>query len=116
MAYQITSQCISCKLCLSVCPNNAILVVEDGKRWIDPDLCTNCAGTIHTVPQCQAVCPTRDGCVKEPTDYWERWFTYYNKVKAKLTKKQDYWERWFTCYSQIYAEQLQKHQGEILGV
>jgi ferredoxin len=116
MAYTITSQCISCKLCLSVCPTDAIKVGEDGKRWIDPELCTNCVGSIHSVPQCKAGCPTCDGCVKVPSDYWEGWFAHYNRVIAKLTKKQDYWERWFNCYSQKYSEQLQKRQGEILGV
>ncbi|MBD2360823.1 4Fe-4S binding protein [Anabaena minutissima FACHB-250] len=116
MAYQITSQCISCKLCLSVCPTGAIKIAEDGQHWIDTELCTNCVGGIHTVPQCKAGCPTCDGCVKVPSDYWEGWFANYNRVIAKLTKKQDYWDRWFNCYSQKFSDQLQKHQGEILGV
>jgi ferredoxin len=113
MAYEITSQCISCKLCLSVCPTGAIQEV-DGNYWIDSELCTNCAGSIHTVPQCKASCPTVDGCVKQPSDYWERWFATYNRVRAKLTNEQDYWENWYNSYSQKIAEQLQKHQGPIV--
>ncbi|MBD2298390.1 4Fe-4S binding protein [Nostoc sp. FACHB-87] len=115
MAYKITSQCISCNLCESVCPTGAIKV-EGSRHWIDSELCTDCVGTIHTVPQCKAGCPTCDGCVKETNDYWESWFAKYNRVVGKLTKKQDYWERWFDCYSQKFSEQMQKHQGEILGV
>jgi ferredoxin len=112
MAYQITSQCISCDLCLSVCPTNAIKIV-DNQRWIDPQLCTNCVGSIYTVPQCKAGCPTHNGCTKQPSDYWEDWFANYNRVLAKLTNKQDYWERWFDCYSQTFSEQLQKRQHQV---
>ncbi|BBD66538.1 4Fe-4S ferredoxin iron-sulfur binding domain-containing protein [Nostoc commune NIES-4072] len=115
MAYKIlTSQCISCNLCLTACPTNAVKLV-DGQHWIDPELCTNCIGSIHTVPQCKAGCPTCDGCVKQPSDYWEGWFANYNRVVAKLTNKQDYWERWFNCYSQKYSEQLQKRQSQSVG-
>jgi ferredoxin len=113
MAYKITSQCISCDLCLSVCPTGAIKIV-DGNRWIDPALCTNCVGSIYTVPQCKAGCPTCDGCVKQPSDYWEGWFANYNRVLGKLTNKEDYWERWFNCYSQKFSEQLQKRQPQVI--
>jgi len=113
MAYKITSQCISCSLCHSVCPTGAIKVV-DGIYSIDSELCTNCVGSIYTVPQCKAVCPTSDGCVEETNDYWEGWFANYNRVLAKLTNKQDYWERWYNTYSQKFSEQLQKHQGQIV--
>lgn len=113
MAYKITSQCISCKLCLSVCPTGAVKEVE-GKHFIDTELCTNCVGSIYTVPQCKAVCPTASGCVKQPKDYWEGWFAKYNSVLAKLTNKQDYWERWYNTYSQKFSEQLKKHQSQIV--
>lgn len=112
MAYQITSQCISCNLCLSVCPSNAIKVV-DGQHWINPELCTNCVGSVYTTPQCKAVCPPSNACVKVPSDYWEGWFSNYNRVLAKLTNKQDYWESWFNNYSQTFSEQLQKNQHQV---
>ncbi|NJL09689.1 MAG: 4Fe-4S binding protein, partial [Calothrix sp. SM1_7_51] len=83
MAYKITNKCIECNLCLDVCPTGAIKTIS-GQRWIDPNLCTNCVGSVFTVPQCQAGCPTCDGCVKVSTDYWESWFTTYNKLIAKL--------------------------------
>jgi ferredoxin len=117
MAYHITSQCISCNLCLSVCPTGAIQLV-DGQHWIDPEVCTNCADTVYSVPQCKAICPTSSGCVKQPQDYWESWFASYNRSLAKLTnkQKQDYWERWFECYSQKFSEQLSRHQNQVVGV
>ncbi|MBW4631052.1 MAG: 4Fe-4S binding protein [Iphinoe sp. HA4291-MV1] len=110
MAYKITSKCISCKLCLSACPTGAIKIV-DGSYWIDPNLCTNCGGTAYSVAQCVASCPTYDGCVQEPKDYWESWFTTYNKLIAKLTKKQDYWDNWYNFYSQKFSLAMQKHQA-----
>lgn len=41
--YQVvdTQSCISCGLCLRVCPEGAISYV-DGKALIDPEKCTNC--------------------------------------------------------------------------
>jgi ferredoxin len=111
MAYKITSQCISCNLCLSACPNGAVKMVDD-RPWIDPNLCKNCNDTVYTVPQCQAGCPTCNGCVKEPADYWEGWFANYNRVVAKLKNKPDYWENWFNCYAKQFSEQLSRHQGE----
>ncbi|AKG24143.1 DUF362 domain-containing protein [Calothrix sp. 336/3] len=109
MAYKITGQCITCNLCDSVCPTDAIKKVN-GSPWIDPELCTNCIGSIHTVPQCIAGCPTCDGCVQISTDYWESWFSTYERLVKKLTKKQDYWEKWFSVYSHKFSEQLQKRQ------
>ena len=107
MSYKITSQCISCDLCLSVCPTNAIQII-DGHRWIDPNLCTDCVGSINKVSQCAAGCPTYKGCIKESTDYWQSWFDTYNRFVKKLRNKQDYWEGWFDLYSQKYSEQIQK--------
>ena len=108
MAYKITKKCISCDLCIPECPTNAIKIV-DGQRFIDRNLCTNCVGSIHNVPQCMAGCPTFRGCIKEPQDYWELWFDTYKQVRQKLTKQQDYWENWFNIYSQKYSEQLQNN-------
>ncbi len=115
MAHKITSQCISCSLCLSVCPTGAVKLV-DGNYWIDSQLCTNCVGSIHSVPQCKSVCPTANGCVKEPSDYWESWFANYNRVVGKLTKKQDYWERWYNAYSEKFSEQMKKRQHQEIRV
>ena len=115
MTYKITSECISCNLCQSACPTGAIKVV-DNSLWIDANLCTNCVGSLYTVPQCQAGCPTCNGCVKQSTDYWESWFDTYNHVLAKLTNKQDYWENWFNLYSQKFSEQLQERQCRVWGV
>jgi hypothetical protein len=74
----------------------------DERPWIDPNLCKNCVDTVYTVPQCKASCPTYNGCVKQPNDYWESWFATYDKLIAKLTNQQDYWDRWFDCYSQKF--------------
>ncbi|MBD2777800.1 4Fe-4S binding protein [Iningainema tapete] len=112
MAYKITSECISCNVCLSACPTGAVKVVED-RVWIDPNLCTNCVGSVYTVAQCKAVCPTSNGCVKQPADYWEGWFTTYNRLIAKLTKKQNYWDKWYESYSQKFSEQLSRRQGAV---
>ncbi|WP_017314877.1 DUF362 domain-containing protein [Mastigocladopsis repens] len=111
MTYKITSKCISCKLCLSACPTGAIKIV-DAHHWIDSNLCTNCNGTAYSVPQCVASCPTYDGCVKEGEDYWDSWFTTYDKVLAKLTKKQDYWDNWYNFYSQKFSLAVQKNQHQ----
>ncbi|MEM7554840.1 MAG: 4Fe-4S binding protein [Cyanobacteria bacterium P01_A01_bin.84] len=114
MAYKITTKCISCDLCISQCPTKAIKIVDE-RRWIDPNLCTNCVGSIHNVAQCTASCPTFKGCIKEPQDYWESWFDTYNQFINKLTKQQDYWENWFDFYSQKFSEQLQSQQKQNLG-
>lgn len=108
MTYKITSKCISCNLCLTACPTNAVKIV-DGNPWIDPNLCTNCVGSVYTVPQCKAGCPG-SGCVKQSTDYWDGWFATYNRLTAKLTKKENYWEKWFDFYSQKFSEQLQRQE------
>lgn len=109
MTYKITSQCISCNICLSACPVGAVKMI-DGRPWIDPNLCSNCIDTVYSVAQCKAGCPTCNGCIKQPNDYWEGWFATYDKLIAKLTNQQDYWERWFDCYSQKFSEQLSVHQ------
>ena len=105
MAYKITNKCISCDLCKTICPENAIKIVDE-RPWIDPELCTNCVDSIYSVPQCKAGCPTFDGCVEITSDYWENWFENYKNVISQVTKKTDYWENWFNLYSQKYSEQL----------
>ncbi|MBV6622446.1 MAG: 4Fe-4S binding protein [Rivularia sp. (in: Bacteria)] len=108
MAYKITSKCISCDLCKTVCPSNAIKMVDE-RPWIDPELCKNCVDSVYSVPQCKAGCPTFDGCVKIKSDYWENWFDIYKNLTSQLTNKNDkteYWKKWFNTYSQKYSKQL----------
>ncbi len=49
MAYVIGDECISCGLCASECPNDAISEGED-KYVINADLCIDCGN-------CANVCP-----------------------------------------------------------
>jgi len=55
MAYKITDDCISCGACEPECPNKAI---SEGKTIyiIDPERCTECAGS-HSTQQCAEICP-----------------------------------------------------------
>lgn len=48
--YVVPEDCISCQLCVSTCPVNAISVDECGKAVIDTELCINCG-------ICAGVCP-----------------------------------------------------------
>lgn len=131
MTYTITSKCISCDRCLSICPTNAIQ--SNGQTyWIDTNHCNSCAGH-YSVPQCWAVCPTNEGCVpftagvtavemtsaSEPSsDYWESWFAAYNRMVARLKANQqsDYWRHWFDSYSEVLAKQLQSQPSRAVGV
>jgi len=63
MAYKITDECISCGACEPECPNNAI---SEGETIyvIDPDKCTECAGS-HESSRCVEVCPV-DCCEPDP--------------------------------------------------
>jgi len=63
MALMINDSCISCGLCETECPNNAI---SEGNLFyeIDPDLCTECVG-FHDKPQCVEVCPV-EAIVHDP--------------------------------------------------
>lgn len=63
MALHITDDCISCKACVSECPNDAIGVRVD-IYVIHPERCTECVG-FHQEPACQAVCPV-ECCLPDP--------------------------------------------------
>ncbi|MFB2834140.1 4Fe-4S dicluster domain-containing protein [Floridanema evergladense] len=106
MTYTITNNCIACDRCLPQCPTNAISV--KGQTYqIDSKLCNGCVG-FYSVPQCQAVCPTNNGCVRSLSaiasseDYWESWFNTYNHLINRInkTKQNPYWQKWFNTYSQ----------------
>lgn len=104
MSYTITSQCIQCDRCLSVCPTQAIQK-KDNVLLIDSALCNECVG-YHGTAQCAGVCPTNSGIVPLPTTesnhYWDDWFTRYNYLikKLKLGQRPPYWQNWFDTYSQ----------------
>lgn len=111
MTYQISENCIACGSCLPNCPTGAISQTDQGKFYIDPDLCNNCIGS-YGVAQCMAVCPTKNACtptlktaipsIQVATNYWDQWFTTYEQLTSKLKAKQEtqYWHHWFDSYSQ----------------
>ncbi len=51
-----TEACISCNLCLRVCPAEAISMA-DGKAYIDPELCINCGTCAGEQPESFRGCP-----------------------------------------------------------
>jgi Fe-S-cluster-containing hydrogenase component 2 len=113
MAYRITSNCIHCQRCLTVCPTGA--VQEYGSDlWIDPNRCTNCAGSFSSA-LCAAVCPTNGGCLPSLKDYWHGWFQRYRQQVARLqpVSSVPYWERWFDRYSQSLSQLLQARQAAL---
>lgn len=127
MSYTITSQCIGCNRCASVCPTDAIQ--QDGLHyWIDSNVCNNCVGH-YGVAQCLAVCPTNYGCISGTTaavtsptlfnsdDYWTHWFEVYDRLVFKLgnTKQTPYWEQWFDRYSEKLSTLLQSHHDAELA-
>jgi len=63
MALMITDDCVSCGICISECPNEAISEGET-KYVINPDLCTECVGFFEE-PQCVIVCPV-DSIIHDP--------------------------------------------------
>jgi len=63
MALIITEECISCGVCVSECPNEAISEGPD-IYVIDPDRCTECVGFFDE-PQCVNVCPV-ESIVPDP--------------------------------------------------
>lgn len=64
MALLITSDCISCDACVSVCPNDAISEGSSVYR-VNADLCTECVGA-EDEPQCRTVCPVE--CIIDDPD------------------------------------------------
>ena len=54
MACRITSECVSCGICLTRCPNNAIYVNGDDCFAIDPHRCTECIDQPHR--RCEFIC------------------------------------------------------------
>lgn len=119
MTYTITTNCISCQRCLSVCASNAIQ--SDGSTfWIEASRCNQCAET-YGVPQCWAVCPTNEGCVpltsgavklaaSATADYWETWFATYNRMVTRLqaTQPSRYWQTWFDTYAESLERLLHR--------
>jgi Fe-S-cluster-containing dehydrogenase component len=114
----ITSQCIGCHRCESVCPTGAISQNEQ-QYQINSERCNDCVGH-YAVPQCWAACPTNGGCVavataprtfatKLTSDYWDNWFDTYNRLVSRLNGQQQsaYWQRWFNTYAQALSKQLQ---------
>lgn len=55
MAMLITDECISCGVCESECPNEAIFEGDEYYE-IDHERCTQCVGAFDQ-PQCAEVCP-----------------------------------------------------------
>jgi len=62
MAYKITDDCISCGVCESECPNDAIS--EGEINVIDPEKCTECVGSYES-SKCASICPV-EACVPDP--------------------------------------------------
>ncbi|MCD6161358.1 MAG: 4Fe-4S binding protein [candidate division Zixibacteria bacterium] len=56
MAYIINDECILCDVCISECPENAI-IIGDPKYVIIAELCTDCGN-------CAEVCPV-EACQPE---------------------------------------------------
>jgi NAD-dependent dihydropyrimidine dehydrogenase PreA subunit len=125
MTYAITSQCIACSRCESICPTQAITQSEQ-QYQINSERCNDCVGH-YAVPQCWAVCPTNSGCVTVATlshllvaqpahDYWDVWFNLYNNLIAQLKAdhQSDYWQYWFDTYSRLLSQQL--HTPTFVGV
>lgn len=123
MAYMITSQCIGCDRCFSVCPTEAIQKTNQHYQ-INPSRCNNCVGYYGT-PQCWAVCPTNTGCIPGDAialsqlgqvkgDYWDHWFDTYHRLISRLhqANRSEYWEQWFDLYSQKLSDLLQRHSLE----
>jgi hypothetical protein len=54
----------------------------------------------------------------EQADYWENWFTAYNRVVSRLqaAKQAAVWEQWFDAYSQRLANVLAKRYSHLTEV
>lgn len=126
MTYIITSQCIECYRCESICPTGAI-TRDEHQTQISSECCNDCVGH-YSVPQCWAACPTQGGCVPDlailprsitsqrADDYWDNWFITYNALISRLqaNSQSEYWQRWFDRYSQALSRQL--HPSPLVGV
>jgi MinD superfamily P-loop ATPase len=51
------SLCTRCNLCVSQCPENALVMADQGPSFIDPIICTYCG-------ECESLCPT--GAIRAP--------------------------------------------------
>jgi lysophospholipase L1-like esterase len=67
-----------------------------------------------------AACPTNNGCIplETPTDYWDKWFTTYNRLMSQLNQEKpaEYWYQWFDSYSQKLSKQIQERKRQTAGV
>jgi indolepyruvate ferredoxin oxidoreductase alpha subunit len=62
----IEDKCTACGVCYNAFTCPAIMVKDDGKAWIDPELCTGCG-------VCAAICPFNAIVkVREASSEWER--------------------------------------------
>ena len=86
MAFVICVDCISCGMCIEVCPNDAISE-SDSVYVIDPDLCTECVGDFDE-PQCIRVCPV-DAIASDP-EHCEGHDELLKKEKRILDKRDPY--------------------------
>ena len=86
MAFVICVDCISCGMCIEVCPNDAISE-SDSVYVIDPDLCTECVGDFDE-PQCIKVCPV-DTIASDP-EHCEGRDELLKKEKRILDKRDPY--------------------------
>ena len=68
MALLITGDCISCDVCVPMCPNEAISPGVPA-YVVNPGLCTECVGA-EDEPQCRTVCPV--DCIIDDPDRRER--------------------------------------------
>lgn len=50
LGYSVGPDCTGCQKCLSVCPQQCILIRQDGRAFIDRHHCLNCG-------YCAAICP-----------------------------------------------------------
>ena len=51
------SLCTRCTLCVTGCPENALVMTDQGPAFIEPITCTYCG-------ECESLCPT--GAIRAP--------------------------------------------------
>ena len=59
--YRITASCVGCLMCVLVCPARAILVTEEGRPFVNMELCIDCEA-------CVRECPIDGGIVRVAED------------------------------------------------